>query len=172
MIHEDLTLEQFQSRFDKGTIFKSATEICDIHLIPESISERTSGTMPIGTYTPKNLKQMTSGKYWKDHPLVGDNGRERPYTHIYPRVTTKSNTFKVHYQAQVLQKAKTTDADTWDPDYDQVVADYRGSSIIERYIDPNDPAIPDYAADPENSTLPPLDQFYRFRVVNPKRFAP
>lgn len=172
VIHEDLTLEQFQSRFDKGTIFKSATEICDIHLIPESISERTSGTMPIGTYTPKNLKQMTSGKYWKDHPLVGDNGRERPYTHIYPRVTTKSNTFKVHYQAQVLQKAKTTDADTWDPDYDQVVADYRGSSIIERYIDPNDPAIPDYAADPEDSTLPPLDQFYRFRVVNPKRFAP
>ncbi|MGD9748047.1 MAG: hypothetical protein AB7V57_17000, partial [Verrucomicrobiales bacterium] len=79
---------------------------------------------------------------------------------------------KVHYQAQVLQQAKTPDADTWDPDYDQVVADYRGSSIIERYIDPNDPAIPDYAADPENSTLPPLDQFYRFRVVNPKRFAP
>jgi uncharacterized protein (TIGR02600 family) len=167
----DKTLEQFQTEyFDKGKIFKSATEICDIHLIPKDIGEASGFNNQAGTYTP-TVEQMRNGKYWRDHAVVGDNGRERPYTDIYPRLTTKSNTFKVHFRAQVLRKAKDRNPAEWDPEYDQPVGEYRGSTVVERYIDPSDPNLAgkDWAT---MSNLPPLDKFYKYRVLNTQRFAP
>jgi hypothetical protein len=114
---------------------------------------------------------MANGTYWEDYLLVGDNSRERPYTNIQARVTTKSNTFKVHYRAQVIKQARR-DNDTeyalWKPETDSVQAEYRGSSIVERFVDPNDPNLPDFATDPTES----LGEYYQFRVVNPRRFAP
>ncbi len=109
--------------------------------------------------------------------FLPDNAKEKPYNNIYPRITTKSNTFKVHYRAQILTKAKVTAPDEFDPEIDQVVAEYRGSSIVERYVEPNDPDIPDYASasatsGSSGSTVASLDKFYKFRVVNPTRFAP
>ncbi|MEM6806625.1 MAG: hypothetical protein AAF696_34815, partial [Bacteroidota bacterium] len=63
-------------------------------------------------------------------------------TNIHQRVTTKSNTFKVHYRAQVLKQSRRDNAgdySKWDPLLDSVDAEYRGSSIVERFVDPNDP---------------------------------
>ena len=61
---------------------------------------------------------------------------------------------------------------------DQVLSEYRGSSIIERYIDANDQMLSNVdfaqaiggggASDPSLN----LDRYYKFRVVSTKRFAP
>jgi hypothetical protein len=114
---------------------------------------------------------MDSGKYWKDHSLVGDNSRERPYTNIQNRITTKSNTFLVHYRAQVLKQARRDDDGgyaEWRPATDTVQAEYRGSSLVERYVNPEGDDIPDFA----QGSLDGLDAYVRYRVVNPRRFAP
>ncbi len=172
-IVDDPTLEQFYDRFSNGKdAFKSSTEICEIHLIPEELSARLGGGSrgSVGSYTP-SAAQMESGKYWQDHSLVGDNSRERPYTNIQNRVTTKSNTFKVHYRAQVLKQSRrenSAEYGEWRPELDSVEAEYRGSSIVERYVDPNSDKIIDFAKNPGES----LDGFYQYRVVNPRRFAP
>ncbi|MEC5126983.1 Verru_Chthon cassette protein A [Verrucomicrobiales bacterium BCK34] len=172
-IVDDATLKQFYDRFQNGqNAFKSSTEICEIHLIPEELSSRLGGDRrgSVGSYTP-SVAQMESGKYWQDHSLVGDNSRERPYTNIQTRVTTKSNTFKVHYRAQVLKQARrdsSAEYGEWRPEMDSVEAEYRGSSIVERYVDPNSDKIIDFVKNPGKS----LDSFYQYRVVNPRRFAP
>lgn len=180
VILEDHTLYQFEKRFSEDKIFKTASEICDVHLIPQELSKRMNfggsrasiRTTDFSRVSPEQaVSQMENGEYWSDHAAVGDNSRERPYSNIYARVTTKSNTFKVHYRAQIIKKAKGTDPGQWDPLMDQVVAEYRGSSIVERYVEPNDPDIPDYA-DSSGGSAPTIDQFYKFRVVNPTRFAP
>ena len=116
-------------------------------------------------------------QFWANNRATGDNIRERPYSNLYARLTTRSNTFRVHIRAQVIKKARSTDPAIMDAEKDQVLSEYRGSSLLERYIDPNDPnaQIPDYAAlpDPVNSPqAQPLDTFYRFRVLENKRFNP
>lgn len=170
-IVEGDTLKQFDDLFDSGrNAFKSATQICDIHLVPEEVSKRLGKTQGgVGSYTP-SIQKMANGEYWRDHALVGDNSRERPYTNIQNRITTKSNTFMVHYRAQVLKQARRdNDADykNWNPTIDTVQAEYRGSSIVERYVDPNGD-MPDFTS----ITAPSIDMYYRFRVINPRRFAP
>jgi len=174
VIVEDKTLEQFATNFEDGAnLYRSSTEICDIHLIPQEVTERLAtpgGKGSVGSFQP-SLAQMQNGEYWRKHSLVGDNSRERPYGNIQNRLTTKSNTFMVHYRAQVLKQARRDDDSeygVWNPELDTVQAEYRGSSIVERYVDPNDDTIPDFATKPFET----IDQYYRFRVVNPKRFAP
>lgn len=171
IIREDDTLAQFTTKFGAGsTIFKSATEITEIHLMPQEVSDRYGTTRGnVGSYSP-DLGEMRSGKYWSDHSLVGDNSRERPYTNIHNRITTKSNTFKVHYRAQVLKQSRRDDDSygVWKPLFDSVQAEYRGSSIVERYVDPNLDVIPDFPNTPNKG----LDEFYTYRVINPRRFAP
>lgn len=172
-IKEDDTIAQFHDKFDNGNdIFRSATEICDIHLIPVEVTARLNKKDQggIGSYVP-TVDQMENGKYWKDHSLVGDNSRERPYTNIQTRLTTKSNTFLVHYRAQVIKQSRrenSGDYGQWRPEVDSVQAEYRGSSMVERYVNPDADDIPDFAVNPNDG----LDAYYRYRVVNPRRFAP
>ncbi len=176
VIVEEDTLEQFEKLFDEGEVFKSASQICEMHLVPQQYAERlgiTSQKFMINSYVP-DVEDMENGRFWEDHALTGDNSRERPYGNIYNRVTTKSNTFKVHFWGQVLKQGRGgpgRDYSRWDSDLDTVVSGYRGSSIVERYIDPNDPNLPDYA-DTIGGRTASIDEFYRFRVVNPTRFAP
>lgn len=110
--------------------------------------------------------------FWSQHRLTGDNTRERPYSTIYPRVTTRSNTFRVHYVAQALVKARSTAVDEVGP-RDQVNGEYRGSALIERYLDPTDPTLPDFPAlDATASSAPlSLDSYYRFRVSENRKFG-
>lgn len=172
VIQEDDTLKLFLERFDNGrNIFKSSTEICEMHLLPEEVSKRLGTPRgSVGSYTPSE-KDMESGKFWKDHSLVGDNSRERPYTNIQARTTTKSNTFLVHFRAQVLKQSRRdngADYGSWQPATDTVQAEYRGSSLVERYVNPDDDQIPDLA----KGSIDGLDTYYQYRVVNPRRFAP
>jgi uncharacterized protein (TIGR02600 family) len=197
----DETLRQFDQVFGapngKGRpqIFRTASQICEQWLVP--------GQPVLGApYGPTRGMKLEDVSQWynadkndvagqRSFGLVGDNARERPYTNLVARLTTKSNTYNVHYRAQVIRQSplspvnpgmRRTDAEfaIFDSSVDKMVGEYRGSSIVERYIDPNDTRIPDYAARSGGSldlSRPPsdletLDKFYRFRVVSEKRFAP
>lgn len=163
------TLKGFEQRFarhvgagifkgDDGA-FRSASELCDMLLVPAGAK----------------LDDMAGGDasrwWWKKYLYTGDNAREIPYGQIYPRVTTKSNVYTVHLRVQSLRQTPSvvaTDAETWREGTDQVLSEYRGSVTLERYIDPADPNLPDFAKNP----MATMDEFYKFRVVSTKRFAP
>jgi hypothetical protein len=159
-------------------LFRSPSQICDIHLIPDvstGVSEQSGESNPtlVGIRTPTARKNaMTT--FWQNHAATGENIRERPYSNLYSRLTTRSNTFRVHVRAQVLKKARSTDPGIFDPDRDAILSEYRGSTLLERFIDPNDAAnpLPDYAQINNPASVNRLDSFYQFRVIETKRFNP
>lgn len=160
-------------------LFRSPSQICEMHLIPD-VRNQSSGEADLTNV--RGITASTSGtqlqtvmdQFWQNHAPTGDNTRERPYSNLYSRVTTRSNTFRVHMRAQVIRKARSTDPGTFDPVKDAVLGEYRGSSLIERYIDPTDntAAIPDYAASTNPLSEVPLETFYKFRTLESKRFSP
>jgi len=149
-----VTLSQFDARFAAGDVFRSASQICELHLVP----------------TGQTVAGMST--FWDNNKLTGDNSRERSYTNILGRLTTKSNTYTVHYRVQSLKKSPATDAGQWDESRDKITGEYRGSTTIERYINPNETTIPDYgsAADPLGEQG--LGNFYKWRVINTRQFSP
>ena len=165
-IHAGETLKQFQQRFDNGDIFRSPSEICSLFLYPATqLTPATSlVSWDANSDNIKNWWYADAGGARKS--LTGDNERERPYDTLYPRLTTKSNSYTVHFRVQVLKQDKSGNATTWTENPARVVSEYRGSTLIERYIDPNDTALPDFA-----TTNDTLDNYYKFRVVNTKKFT-
>lgn len=166
------TLQQFRDMFTgagsffSGTpmIFRSAAQICDVFLVPQGYSW-TSGSAAQAAW------------YGTAFAMVGDNERERPYADIYGRVTTKSNCFKVHYTVQSLKPAPgdmTATTCQWNETRGAITGQYSGSTVIERYIDPTASGIPDYAVQPQPlpSSVPNLESFYRWRVVEQHQFVP
>ena len=152
------TLAGFEQRFAAGDIFRSAAEICSIPLVPFGRGATYSG--------------MTS--WWAaNNTYTGDNSKERPYARIYPKLTTKSNVFTVHYTVQVLKQVSPRSSaswTTWNEATDKVLATYRGATTIERYVNPRD-TIKDYTS----VTLPLNDANalpYKFRIIGERRFNP
>ena len=175
------TLRQFDLKFGHksgGTdkyqgLFRSATQICEMHLIPKTLyGTGISNAQGIASATSQDAINQTMNTFWSNNRPTGDNVRERPYSNLYARLTTRSNTFRVHVRAQVLKKARSSTPTVVDPTKDAVISEYRGSTLLERYIDPNDTTqnIPDYAAGSINQA--PLDSFFRFHVLESKRFNP
>jgi hypothetical protein len=153
------TLRGFENPFDSGEIFRSAAEICTIPLVPKD--------------APGNPTYASMAAWWRGYRVTGDNSKERPYARTYPKLTTKSNTFTVHYRVEVLKKRAGGSQDTWEEGSDVITATLRGSTGIERYVDPRDPNLPDYAA----LSLPvtgsdALPNFYRWRVLSERQFSP
>jgi hypothetical protein len=75
---------------------------------------------------------------------------------------------------EVLKKSPNSAADTWNDERNKVLSTYRGSTTIERYVDPRDPGLPDYAT---MVNLPPtgsnaLPNFYKFRILGERQFNP
>jgi len=159
------TLQGFEERFNSGDIFRSASEICDIYLVPgESVNPGQAAAGAV-------YKDME--EWWENYMLTGDNVRESPYGNLYPRLTTKSNTYTVHVITQSLMKSKTTPADEFVEGRDHVTGEFRGSFIIQRYLDPNADSLvkadgtPTNENDPEGMVGP-----YKFQIISTKRFAP
>jgi uncharacterized protein (TIGR02600 family) len=161
----DKTLEEFEARLnDQGTnvssrrttLFRSASEICEIDLYPKNLD------LPNQPTTVTNW-----ASFWSLNAATGDNMRERPYAHIYPRLTTKSNVFTVHMRCQAIRKSAGSKDNEFDPKRDQVLGEYRGSSVIERFIDPNDENLGSYSEKTDR-----VDSYYRYRVVSTKQFTP
>ena len=186
----DETLKQWDVKHKQmGEIFRTPGEICDIHLVPD-MKDDSGAILPYtgtiaGTVTiPQPTASSTSNSqidsqmaaFWQAHSPTGDNSRERPYSHLYPRLTTKSNTFRVHIRAQVIRQSRGVDPDEVVAERLSVLSEYRGSTLIERYLDPNEPDIPDYAAilasNPGDVGTENVDSRYRFRVTHPSRFSP
>lgn len=188
-------------------LFRSASQICEMHLIPTRVSvanNRPGTTLNVGgtTFTvpganldsfeninPSGLdsyrnRETSIQTFWNAHAATGDNTRESPYANLYAKLTTRSNTFRVHVRAQTVKKALRGDADAgWAVDkfiagIDEVTGEYRGSFLLERYVDMADLANAGAAADfttgnpLDEQAHPPLDSYYRFRVIESKRFAP
>jgi len=153
------TLRQFQDKFNDGNIFKSASEICDMYLVPQGY-----------TWGGEQNPGFDLKWYGDDFALVGDNVRERPYGDIYPRLTTKSNTYTVHFRVQSLQNT-SSDPAQWNETTGAVLGEYRGATSIERYLDPNDPKIPDFATVTIGGTNT-VDAFYHWRIISNTLFAP
>lgn len=150
------SLRQFKEKFDAWDIFKSPSEICDIYLVPQG-------------YTWTSNSDADAAWYGDDFALVGDNVRERPYANIYPRLTTKSNTFTVHYTVQAVKNPPGANPEIWNESRGVVTGELRGSTTLERFLDPADSKIPDYAT---TLNAPSLDTFYQWRVISSSAFAP
>jgi uncharacterized protein (TIGR02600 family) len=205
MVNRDETIKAFDSYFThytankSGGFFRSASQICERFLYPmgNNLNYSTEPTFPSGgtTYEPvANYEPGSSSagepsmttNFWymaatsgAGHYLTGDNCREKPYSDLYPRVTTKSNTYTVHMRVQTLHQAVAPNADGTMPDWqegrDQVLGEYRGSVTLERYLDPNDPILPPHlfgGASTSQAFGDSLEPYYRFRVVSTKKFAP
>jgi uncharacterized protein (TIGR02600 family) len=176
------TLRQFDLKFAHQSggqdtyqgLFRSASQICEMHLVPKTKSDGSGTYDATGVSSATNQAQINDimNTFWSNNRPTGDNVRERPYSNLYARLTTRSNTFRVHVRAQVLKKARSTDPTVVDIAKDAVLSEYRGSTLLERYIDPNDTSvtIPDYANAGVNQT--PLETFYRFHALETKRFNP
>ena len=172
-IHVGETLKQFEDRFSRGDIFRSPAEICALWLYPAKQPTASQPENPATALVNWDAQSSNIKSWWYDNPgstsksVTADNMRERPYAALYPLLTTKSNTYTVHFRAQVLKKIPGTDVAQWVENKDVVASEFRGSSLIERYIDPSDPNLPDFATTP-NATL---DNYYKFRVVSTKKFT-
>jgi hypothetical protein len=152
-------------------IFRTASELTEVHLVPKAaklaLKDRSAQELDSEMRT-----------FWSAHELTGDNTKEKPYAHIYPRVTTKSNAYTVHLRVQALGKRQGTDPTIFEEGKDRVMGEYRGSAILERYVDPSDPRLPDFASGGDsngngvNDSEESLDAYYRFRVVSTKQFQP
>jgi len=82
-------------------------------------------------------------------------------------VTARSDTFTVHYRVQVLTHNAAAHPNVWSEGSDSIMSDARGSALLERYVDPDDPRLRDFATD-RNATL---DDCYKFRVLRVQRFG-
>lgn len=182
------TLRLFDERFSSGYAFISPAQICEMHLLPKRM-DASDVNVPATWST--SLVHTTSGHqavartdsihyFWNQHKLTGENLRERPYANMYPRLTTRSNTYTVHVRAQVIRKARSTQPNVFDPESDSVTAEYRGSTVIERYLDQKDPGLLDLDYAPAGTfsagyvttimNRPSLESFHRFRILSQKKF--
>ena len=183
-INVDETLVQFDERFAHMTsgagasgLFLSASQICEMHLIPDvssGVSVMSGENLPPLVHLSRTQRKNAMQAFWQNHRVTGENVRERPYSNLYSRLTTRSNTFRVHVRSQVIKKARSTDPAVFDVNHDSVLSEYRGSSLIERFIDPTDTdnPLPDYGTSGNPIGEEPLDTFYQYRVIENKRFNP
>lgn len=161
----ELTVEGIRQRFDAGDLFRFPSEICEIFLVPQN--------QGFNDYDEDALRE-----FWDDPEktaLSGDNVREKPYAMVYPRLTTRSNTYRVHVRAQLIQKARFGDPAIFDEESDAVAGEWRGSSLIERYMDPRNQYLVDYAKRNPSSAARDgvhLDDLHAIRTLRTKRFAP
>lgn len=176
----DKTLKAFSTRFNGGEVFLHPSEICNVHLFPRRIpgfeTDYDRGLNP-APFDPAQIDYEQVNEWWNGDPtkplevdafeLTGDNLRESPYAQVYPRLCTRSNVFKVHYRVQLITKSRSGPANEWNVETEKITAEQRGATVIERYLDPNDPNIPDMTA----SSLA-LDEFYRYRVLTTEPFTP
>ncbi|MDD5350192.1 MAG: Verru_Chthon cassette protein A, partial [Chthoniobacteraceae bacterium] len=175
--------EKFANTDPSRNIFKSASEICSIPLAP------THGVnTPVNTghgfntpTTPKYTVNIAGASdaaslrnriqtFWSNNTLTGDNTLEAPYNALYPRLTTQSNTYTVYVRAQALQVGGPSTGGKFTNIQKRVTGEYRGSYEIERYIDLNDPSIPDFAS-PANASKT-VYRYYKFRILSAKQFVP
>ncbi|PTY02196.1 hypothetical protein DB346_09965 [Verrucomicrobia bacterium LW23] len=166
----DRTMAGIDSR-ERGRPFISASEICEVPLVPAlspagiPILTSNAGTTTVAQTTYNSISSFLDvDDFWRQAAVTGDNLRESPYAHLHPRLTTQSNTFTVHYWVQPLRNKKMPGVDPtrFFEQHAEILAELRGSAIVERYLETEKAAFD--PADP----LKPLGP-YRFRLLNQQR---
>jgi uncharacterized protein (TIGR02600 family) len=177
------TLRQLEERFTMNPgvptnargLMRTASQLCELHLIPES-SGTSDGLNPKGVaYKPTNRTSVMN-TFWGNNKLTGDNSRERAYTNIYQKVSTKSNTYRVHFIAQSILKAISIAPSTVDTGVDTVTSTYRGSALIERYLPTTISGAPiidgvSKGVAPSNAGTS-LEKYHRYKILEMKQFIP
>ena len=206
-VHLDQTLSQFDYKFSTNGFFRVGAEICSMWLYPAQCPNNgDSPSSIVSTYvtntrgladpslandingiTTNIFNWWYSGAGTTRKGLTGMNSRARPYTGIYANITTKSNTYQIHYRVQTLKQTAGAHptASSWanwvEPGSggmtDKILGEQRGSATIERYIDPSNLALPDFTTNVKsgggiNTSAPTMDSYYQFRVFNAKQFTP
>jgi len=160
-VDENATVAQIENKFANSSTdaYLSESEICAVPLVPQ-------GVVPAGTSVAgaqSLLDTFWNGLSSPAGGLTGDNLRELPYAQLYSRLTTRSNSYTVHVRVQVLKKLPNDPHQgVWNEGVDVVLADWRGSYEIERYLDPT------VAAPTAGQPL----GVYKFRILSARRFAP
>ncbi len=166
-IDVDKTLIEIDNRLSVRGCYLSPAEICEVFLIPQQSTGNPTATTGL---SGANILST----FWQTNRLTGDNLRERPYAVLYPKLTTKSNVFTVHYTVQALKQAPNGQVGFWDEDKDIVLGEARGAITLERYIDPRDPDFStstyDFTAQVNAATPPTLGRFYKFRTLANRPF--
>ncbi len=182
LVDREQTLKAFDDNYIQYRInrsagfFKSASQICERYLYPK-------GTTIDGSNVKFTTGESQIKVFWDRNQLTGDNVREKPYADLYQRITTKSNTFTIHYRVQTLRQRPYSGASSGEAAYyrsfdesrDSVLSELRGNATIERYLDPEDPRFQaNYspAKDRINVETQSLEDAYRFRIISNKRFSP
>jgi Tfp pilus assembly protein PilX len=176
------TAKFLQERFDANGYFISASEICDIPLVPKHNTRSRINTghptdlptsptvasinLADASLSPSALRNALR-QFWNANLRTGDNAKESPYNAIYPRVTTRSNTFTVYARAQALRKAKGSPSNEFNDARDRVEGEYRGSATFERYLPAGNTTLPDFIT--ADRTVNP---HYRYRIIQSEPFAP
>ena len=186
IIDRDQTVNEISAYIAQYGVFRSPSQICEIYLVPTGLGWTVAPTPT----TSLSQAQSQAQTFWTNTgDLTGDNLREKPYADIYPRLTTKSNTFTIHMKVQALRQqphpsvsSGSSPYATWDESKDAVLGEYRGSATIERYIDPADRRFnptdslteqnSDFVNPDNTSSSNSLERLYRFRTVNTKKFSP
>ena len=132
--------------FEQDRTFLTASQICEMPLVPEGVKGNRAAIEA----------------FWATHRLTGDNTKERPYAHLYPRLTTRSNTYRIHYIAQTLKKSRGPKPASWNADADIVLGETTGSRRIERVIDHTNPNLPNFLS---NTKAPSLERFVHYRIA-------
>jgi len=168
-IDADKTMLQWEDKFDSGEVFKHASEVCEQFLVPEGEASSASSSSSV---------RSAMQSFWDSHRLTGDNSLERPYANIYPRLTTRSNTYRIHFLVQTITKARSTEPGKFVKDTDTITGESQGDALVERSIDPNDPALgtSDYnyinaALTGTLSTAKSLDSLYSWRIRHYRKFS-
>lgn len=187
-VDADKTLLFFNERFSSATpgdtVFKSPSEICSIplapkqnvnsvvgtgHSAPDPVALHAISTANIGGATDAATLRTAIKDFWSKNTLTGDNVLEAPYNHLYPRLTTQSNSYTVYVQAQSLQVLPNSSLAGLPESRIRVNGEYRGSFGLERYIDTAD-TIPDFASSANFSKT--LYPYYKFRIKGSRQFLP
>jgi hypothetical protein len=158
----------FFSRNPNITAFVSESEICEVPLIPQDVADHFN--IAINDSTSLSAFAQKLEDFWSGggtaapfgHRLTGDNLLERPYALLYSRLTTKSNTYRVHVRAQRVT-ARYEGESKFNIKTSNIDAEYRGSYLLERYLDLRQPEVASYDG---TSSLAP---YYRFRVLESKQ---
>lgn len=165
------TVDLFDARFNNNDPFVSPSEICEMYLLPS----------PQGpNYTKSSYNASTiESVFWKNCTLTGDDQRESPYNRLYPRVTTRSNTFRVHFWVQTLNPKGLSAQGTPTNAAPIVTGEYRGSMLVERYLDPNlatygtgNGSGTGVSVDGPNATYPFMNTYYKYRKIELRQFSP